>query len=610
MKKIYSFVFAAIAILSAASCQKESFTEDEVNAAPFSFVGSRDVETKTVLVDGKSTYWTVGDKVSAFDNSGAAVSFVGTHTETTESALFYSPSYNIPSNYEIHAIYPDRTGSATMANGVISNLRIAGTQQAVAGSFDPAYGIAYAKGVVTDPTTPPTMEFSNIHSLVKFTVVGDTAPQTISLKSFAMRMCVGLYTYSTVDGTITPTAGAGEVTLTAPKGGFKVGDTYYIALIPGATKNLTIYMDGLVAFEAGADVVRTLEPNKIYNLGELSVPVPEKTASVAMQATSVLSKKSNSTSSWLPSIGVPANQDRNAAFDGTNVYIANVNTTTAEIKTIPVADPENVTSVNVEGVSGGHFPISCIRTIPNGAEHVLIASSMGGVSAGQPVNIYAWDNGVDAAPTVLCDKWPAASSRRWGDQFTVCGTWENGELWFRSQQSATTAKYAIKNGVLQNPGLPDGWGNIASDQVYLGSVYRYNMSSAELLVVPGAVNAALYDFSGNKTALARPYGYVGGFTPFEYGGKKFIAYIELPGLSAKSAKLVVIEDTDGDFETALNDALVVFTADLAETGNTQVCSNSGMSCNVVTKDGKTYLFGHAQNLGIAVYEITGLTALN
>ena len=613
MKKIYSFVFAAIAILSAASCQKENFNEKAVNAGPFSFTAAREVESKTVLVDGKSVEWTVGDQVSAFDAAGKEVAFSGTHTEQTASALFYAPEYSIPTDYTIHAIYPNRAGNSTLnAEGVINNLRIAGTQTAVAGSFDPAFGVAYAKGVITDPTTPPTLTFSNIHTLIKFTVAGEIVPETISLKSFAMRMCVGLYTYNTNDGTITPTAGGHEVTLTAPEGGFKVGDTYYIALIPGATKNLTVYMNGLPAFEAGAEVEKTLEANKIYNLGEISVPIPEKTPSVSMQAKAVLAKKSNATASWLTVNSWTANMDRNAAFDGTNVYIANVNTSKPEIKVIPVANPEEVNTVNVTGVSGGYFPMSCIRTIPNGNEHILIASSMGGSSwenEGTKVNIYAWDNGIDNAPTVLCNNWTAFSGRRWGDQFTVCGTWEKGELWFRSQASATTAKYEIVNGILKNPGSPAGWGNIASDQIYLGSVYRYNMSATQLLVVPGATNACLYDFDGNKTELTRPYGYIGGLTPFEYEGKKFIAYIELPGISAKSAELKVIEDTDGNLETALNDGLVVFSEKLTEENNTQVCGNSGMSCNVVTKDGKTYIFGHAQNLGFAVYEITGLTNL-
>ena len=203
MKKIYSFVFAAIAILSAASCQKEIINAPEVDtdAVPFSFVAERDAETKTVLVNGKSTWWTPGDKVSAFDADGKEVLFnafkadnSGVLSENSPKALFYTASYSIPEDYNIVAIYPYREGNATIENGVINNLRIAGTQQAVAGSFDPAFGVAYAKGIVTDPQTPPELKFENIHTLVKFTIAeGSDVPSTISLKSFASRMCVGLF---------------------------------------------------------------------------------------------------------------------------------------------------------------------------------------------------------------------------------------------------------------------------------------------------------------------------------------------------------------------------------------------------------------------------------
>ena len=71
----------------------------------------------------------------------------------------------------------------------------------------------------------------------------------------------------------------------------------------------------------------------------------------------------------------------------------------------------------------------------------------------------------------------------------------------------------------------------------------------------------------------------------------------------------MIEDQENSF-SALNDNLVVFEQDLNAPDNTQTIGNgTGMCCNVVTVDTKTYLFGHAQNIGFAVYEITGLTEL-
>ncbi len=615
MKKINSFILAAFTILSAASCQKEMMNpnDTEANGTPFSFEASRDIDTKTTLVkleEGTTTYWTPGDKVSVFDKNGAEVEFKTAITENSASALFSCEMISLPEDLNIHAIYPNRGGNATFKDGVINNLRVGGTQKAIAGNFDPEFAVAYASGQIVDFVNPPVLKFKNLHTLVKFTVGGETAPETISLKSFASRMCTGLFYYNTTNGETACTAGGHEVTLIAPEGGFKVGDTYYIALVPGATKQLTLYFDGKVAFTAGEGVIKTLEANKIYNLGEASVeaePEIEKDPSVKMNATLVASKQSTADNSWLTSLeGGKASMDRNAAFDGTNVYIANVNTTTPDIYVIPVANPENISKVNMTGVEGGYFPMSCVRTIANGDSQILLASNMG-MNEGEIVKIYAWENGITEQPTVLCNNWtiPGWAPRRFGDQFTVCGDWTKGELWFRSQSSSTTARYNIENGVLKNPGSPDGWGNLYGGS-YLGSVYRHSMSSTNILVVPGTEAAALYDFNGVRTDLKRVYGYIGGLTPFTFDGKNFIAYVSLPGQGASKAKLVVIEDNEQNFETALNDNLIVFEADINSNDNNQTAGNSGMSCNVVTTGGKTYLFGHAQNIGFAVYEITGL----
>ena len=234
MKKIYSFVFAAIAILSAASCQKEIVApEAGSNATAFSFVAEREAETKTTLVNGKSTYWTPGDKVSAFDSKGKAVTFATAITENSPSALFTCDLFSLPENGTIHAVYPAKPDATLGADGVIGILRVAGTQKAVAGSFDPAYAVAYAKGQVTDLTTPPALQFTNIHSLVKFTIGGDKAPGTVVLNNGGARNIAGQFSYNTNDGTISqnPDMGAKAITLTPAEGdSFKVGETYYIVV--------------------------------------------------------------------------------------------------------------------------------------------------------------------------------------------------------------------------------------------------------------------------------------------------------------------------------------------------------------------------------------------
>ena len=284
MKRIYSFVFAAIAILSAAYCQKEIVApEADSNATAFSFVAEREAETRTTLVNGKSTYWTPGDKVSAFDSKGTAVTFATAITENSASALFACESFSIPSNGTIHAVYPAKSDATLGADGVIGILRVAGTQKAVAGSFDPAYAVAYAKGQVTDPTTPPALQFTNIHSLVKFTVGGDKAPGTVVLNNGGERNIAGQFSYDTNTGKIVqnPDMGAKAITLTPAEGdSFKVGETYYIVVIGGGNfANISLAFDGEVVKTVEgakyAEESNNLLLNKIIDFGTVQFPSEE-----------------------------------------------------------------------------------------------------------------------------------------------------------------------------------------------------------------------------------------------------------------------------------------------------------------------------------------------
>ena len=74
MKKIYSFAIAAVALFSAASCQKELVNAPMTEGGDFTVTAIASAETKTVLVDGVKTYWAPGDKISVFNAEGNAVS--------------------------------------------------------------------------------------------------------------------------------------------------------------------------------------------------------------------------------------------------------------------------------------------------------------------------------------------------------------------------------------------------------------------------------------------------------------------------------------------------------------------------------------------------------
>ena len=87
MKKIYSFALAAVALFSAASCQKELVDNTiENQGGDFTVTAVASVESKTVLVDGVKTYWTPGDKISVFNAEGKSVAFSTDITANAASA--------------------------------------------------------------------------------------------------------------------------------------------------------------------------------------------------------------------------------------------------------------------------------------------------------------------------------------------------------------------------------------------------------------------------------------------------------------------------------------------------------------------------------------------
>ena len=266
MKKIYSFALAAVAILSAASCQKEMANEAIVDNGgdAFKVTAISATDSKTVL-DGVNTYWTPGDQIALYNENGAEVTFTTDITETAAKAVFTAESAFVPHADGLLAVYPKRTDrdATSYADGVVTGLHIGGTQQAVAGSFDPKFAVALG---VALPEESNDLLFVNIHSLVKFTVGGETAPATVTLKNNGERKIAGTYNVEISEGQATVTEGADEITLNGP---FEVGKTYYIALVYGECENgISLYFDDVEVKNTGETI--TLEPNKIYNLGTLS----------------------------------------------------------------------------------------------------------------------------------------------------------------------------------------------------------------------------------------------------------------------------------------------------------------------------------------------------
>lgn len=268
MKRIYSYVFAAVAMFAAVSCQKENAIDaPEVNEEAFAITAVANADTKTALVDGVKTYWTSTDALTVFDATASNRKFTTDITENSASAKFTTSTFELPENLEtamLLAVYPYTEGATTDFSTAITGLELPATQQAVAGGFDSDATIAFALGGLADQHN---LKFNNVYGLFEFVVNEDNVKE-VAIRANGGEKIAGPVSLA-LNGTLVAAEGAvSEVTL---EGDFVKGSTYYVALIPGTyASGITVSFDGEEVKSTSNEVV--LEKNQIRGMGELSAP--------------------------------------------------------------------------------------------------------------------------------------------------------------------------------------------------------------------------------------------------------------------------------------------------------------------------------------------------
>lgn len=607
MKKIYSIALAAVAILSAASCQKE-LVNDNFDAAgeKFTVTAVASADSKTVL-DGNTSYWTPGDKITVFNAEGQPVAFDTDITEKAASAKFTNTTeFTAPTS--LVAVYPDRDGNQLYKNGIITNFRVGGTQTAVAGSFDPTMA-----GAVGTPKAEGSTElvFNNIHCLVKFTVGGDSAPTSVKLINNSGTMIAGLYKYDLANNAVINEGAASAVTLT---GSFEVGQTYYIAAIPYDVKTtLTLQFDGEDVKTSGEV---TLEPNKIYNLGTVAKPAAgEEPVVSAIDVTRVWGHYGVDGMAWSNSVVASLDgADRSLAMDDKYIYIPETNTS-GNIHKFNVADGTYAGTLpaSADMNLGTHY-VSCIRTVKNSnGDDILLVSNL---SLGEGLRIFAYVNGTDAEPVTMTT---ISNGRRWGDKFTVTGTWENGKMWFRSYDSRGMV------GFVPLSGENTTWSWVEAHPVDNGNAIDADNIS-EVTWVPGTEGFCLLNtnsdlgahvMSGTSGAytevksyptLAKTFGY----NFFEVGDNKFIAWTSLvygkesPRLQIVQSDATTVEKMVETFDNLYT--RLVFEAPLQNADDMTVPGVGGghtvCDCCVREINGELYIAAIAQKAGLSLFKVT------
>ena len=222
MKKIYSFLFAAVTVFAAASCQKE--VDNTVEAIPaeetFSVTATVGLDTKTALGEnGKSTLWTAGDKISVFDLNPAGNNccfeiateeLPAATAEFKYTGVFMRPDPSTNPDPFLVALYPyQSTALCDFASTYkISGITVPVEQTAKADGFDSAATFALAVGT---ESTKDDLKFNNLYSLLKFTVATEGV-KTVKVEVNSAAKIAGTATVQLAVGQAGITGGAIRIT--------------------------------------------------------------------------------------------------------------------------------------------------------------------------------------------------------------------------------------------------------------------------------------------------------------------------------------------------------------------------------------------------------------
>lgn len=279
MKKIYSYLFATVAIIACVACVKETaldfntpsheIPEDAIFKTFYVSVSSDDVKSQ---LSETISLWSGTENIAVLGSY--YYNFTAQLDTPSAEAEFSCDAYSA-SEREVMAVYPYASDyTVDLPNKSVANVVLPTIQYSPEGSYDPKAHIAVAHS-----TDGKTLQFKNAVSLFKFTVgMTELSKVCIYIPSTSKASVVGTGTLSYNEGnpTFTATSSVKYVDVLPSTGTtFANGKTYYIAVMPGS------YPDGFT-FEITTKTgnhdylktikAQTLEPNKIYDLGTIAEP--------------------------------------------------------------------------------------------------------------------------------------------------------------------------------------------------------------------------------------------------------------------------------------------------------------------------------------------------
>ena len=308
MKKIYSFMVGAVALLAAVSCAQEleqaGSKEQALGETVVYTASTDDPDAKAVLNETtKKSEWVAGDAITVHDGEQG-----WTFTAAEAGAnVDFSNSEGFGDYRPVMAVYPAGTYTANVA-AKTAKAYIPTWQQAQAGTYHSpaALAVAYTEG--------STFAFKNAHALLKFTVNTDNVTHVIFHGNGSEALTGDVYVTLGEEGVESvdclETDFTWEDNTTSTQYGtwvecyawddnelvddpsddtnyFTKGQTYYIAVAPqkfeaGVTVKVKINKGEELVAKTTTKPVET-KINTILNLGEIKYEAPATVETVYLQ---------------------------------------------------------------------------------------------------------------------------------------------------------------------------------------------------------------------------------------------------------------------------------------------------------------------------------------
>ena len=255
-------ISALAIILALAACTKENATAEKT-AVSLS-LSQENIITRAAInsENAKQIIWSAEDRLSVFDQTYANNPFTlssgaGTAHGTFEGTVSPAGSYTV--------LHPYQDGASF--NGTdITNVTLASTQKAVAGSFDPAAAIMCGVG-----SAEGSVQLKNAVGYLKITPGIDCTSITLASKDDSQGLS-GTLTLTVGEDGIPSVSGGTQSSVTL-SGDIKASSSYYMAVAPIVlTKGFVLSLtadDTVYSRESGTNVL-TIKRNSVTDMGSVT----------------------------------------------------------------------------------------------------------------------------------------------------------------------------------------------------------------------------------------------------------------------------------------------------------------------------------------------------